>query len=56
MKIAVLYVDDEKGQILNHGYGIPHRSLSIGETGTEGYGARFEIIIPVGKFRGLNPV
>ena len=60
---------EEKQQIFDHGYGkhtgiglflateiLSITGISMRETGTEGHGARFEIIIPVGKFRGLNHV
>ncbi len=54
----------EKNMIFEHGYGkhtgiglflareiLAITGLSIRETGTKGRGARFEIIVPVGKFR-----
>ncbi len=61
--------DEEKHQIFDHGYGkhtgiglflaaeiLSITGISIRETGTEGHGAKFEILIPAGKFRRLNPV
>jgi len=59
---------EEKQQIFDHGYGkhtgiglflaaeiLSITGISIRETGTEGKGAKFEIIIPAGKFRDLDP-
>ena len=55
---------EEKDRIFNHGYGkntglglffareiLSITGLSIQECGTEGKGARFEIVVPAGKFR-----